>query len=55
MAVERGALREVGVLEEVRGEGDEAGKGLLFASVGLKGDKLEAEQLVGVGEVVSGE
>ena len=55
MAVEGRARGEVGVLEEVRGERDEAGEGLLFALFGGPGDEFEAEELVGVGEVVCGE
>jgi hypothetical protein len=48
-------LREVGVLEEVGGEGEEACEGLFFGLVGVPGHELEAEELVGVGEVVCGE
>ena len=44
------------MLEEVRSQGEEAGKGgfymLLF---GCEGDEDVAEELVGMGEVVSGE
>lgn len=55
MGVEGGALGEVGVLEEVGGEGDEAGEGGLGALFGRIGDEFEAEELVGVGEVIGGE
>jgi len=52
MAVERCALRYVGVLEEIGCERYEAGKRLFFSLVGRKSDKVKTEQLVSVCEVV---
>ena len=63
MGIECCALGEVCVLHEIGGEGDEGGEGGFVVEVraafgvfvGCRaGDELEAEELVGVGEVVGG-
>lgn len=45
----------MGVREKIRGERYVAGKWLLFALFGRQRDKVEAKELVGVGEIVCGE
>lgn len=52
MCVGCSAAGHVGVLEEVRCEGEVARYGLFLALVTLQSDEIEAEQLVGVCEVV---
>lgn len=50
-----GSRGEVGVLEEIRSQGDEAGECLFFSLFWGQGDEIEAKQLVCVGEIICGQ